>query len=211
MAHVTRIPRYGIIPDGEIVHLKYYETFVMDVVAGAPQIYAFRLNSLFDPNLTGVGHQPNGRDQLALLYGKYIVYKTEWRITACNNNFATDNVDHSAHVIQIAYNGNSTGLTPDQMMENNSAMKVDLSPMGSGGERKTWKGKCTLAALAGVEKDEYYSSDDIYGATMAANPNADMTLQFTGFNYGAVNQKISFEILLIYHAKVYQQLLLTSS
>lgn len=33
----------------------------------------FRLNSLFDPNLTGVGHQPMYHDQFSLIYGKYRV------------------------------------------------------------------------------------------------------------------------------------------
>ena len=35
--------------------------------------YAFRLNSLFDPNLTGVGHQPRYFDQLTNIYQLYRV------------------------------------------------------------------------------------------------------------------------------------------
>jgi hypothetical protein len=35
--------------------------------------YQFRANSIYDPDLTGIGHQPRGRDQLALLYEKYCV------------------------------------------------------------------------------------------------------------------------------------------
>jgi len=35
--------------------------------------YVFRLNSLFDPDLTSTGHQPFGYDQLTTMYGSYCV------------------------------------------------------------------------------------------------------------------------------------------
>ncbi len=35
--------------------------------------YVFRLNSLYDPDLTGTGHQPYGFDQFAALYSRYKV------------------------------------------------------------------------------------------------------------------------------------------
>ena len=40
-----------------------------------------RLNSLFDPNLSGLGHQPRGFDQLMAVYEKYTVVAA--KITVC--------------------------------------------------------------------------------------------------------------------------------
>lgn len=41
--------------------------------AGQGMSYAFNLNSAFDPNLTGVGNQPVGYDQMSALYRKCLV------------------------------------------------------------------------------------------------------------------------------------------
>jgi hypothetical protein len=40
---------------------------------GSQAEYVYRLNSLFDPDQTGVGGQPDGFDQLKALYGRYRV------------------------------------------------------------------------------------------------------------------------------------------
>lgn len=42
--------------------------------------YSFRLNSVFDPNVTGVGHQPRGHDQWATLYRRYLVHGCKYKI-----------------------------------------------------------------------------------------------------------------------------------
>jgi hypothetical protein len=64
--------------------------------------YQFRLNSLFDPDLTSAGHQPLGRDQWALLYNSYVVLSVRIRLdlaTTANCNVAwftqTDNTSQS--------------------------------------------------------------------------------------------------------------------
>lgn len=59
-------------PNSKLVKLRYVEHFTLDYVASIPE-YRFRANSIFDPNYTGTGHQPMGRDQWAELYQRYIV------------------------------------------------------------------------------------------------------------------------------------------
>jgi len=49
--------------------LRYHETFNLNPgTGGTPGIYVFRSNSCFDPNFTGVGHQPRGFDQIMAMY-----------------------------------------------------------------------------------------------------------------------------------------------
>lgn len=55
------------------VRLKYVDEYVMTSTAGAVANQAFRMNSVFDPDFTGVGHQPYGFDQYASLYNVYTV------------------------------------------------------------------------------------------------------------------------------------------
>ncbi len=59
-------------PDQLVVKLKYNEAFTMTNVGGFGS-YTYRLNSLFDPNFTGTGHQPMNFDQYSALYQDYEV------------------------------------------------------------------------------------------------------------------------------------------
>jgi hypothetical protein len=72
-------------PDSVKVKLKYVERVTMNTLTSTGAwSYAFRLNSVFDPNFTGTGHQPNGFDQWAAFYGKYRVVGGSWRVTYAN-------------------------------------------------------------------------------------------------------------------------------
>lgn len=55
-------------------------------LTGQGSSYVFKLNSLHDPDATGVGHQPYGRDQWAAFYNKYYVYKTYCEVWINNTN-----------------------------------------------------------------------------------------------------------------------------
>lgn len=53
--------------------LRYCESVTIVAATGALGIYQWRTNSLFDPNLTGTGHQPYGFDQMKTYYASYLV------------------------------------------------------------------------------------------------------------------------------------------
>lgn len=57
------------------VKLKYSATISLNAGANSRAINSFRANSVFDPDFTGVGHQPLGFDQWAAVYGAYRVTK----------------------------------------------------------------------------------------------------------------------------------------
>jgi len=59
-------------PDQLFVKLKYNDTVNLVNIAGFGS-YLFSMNSLFDPDATGVGQQPLLFDQYALLYNEYEV------------------------------------------------------------------------------------------------------------------------------------------
>lgn len=45
----------------------------LDPGAGVTASYVFAANGLYDPNVTGAGHQPMGFDQIIALYNQYVV------------------------------------------------------------------------------------------------------------------------------------------
>jgi hypothetical protein len=52
---------------------RYVESIVLNAATGSLGTYVYRTNSLFDPNLTGTGHQPYGFDQFKAYYATYLV------------------------------------------------------------------------------------------------------------------------------------------
>jgi len=75
-------------PKTTSVTLKYCDGFIMNPSAITVDHYYFRANSIFDPDLSGTGHQPLGRDQWALFYNHYIVSKARMKLTITNQTIA---------------------------------------------------------------------------------------------------------------------------
>lgn len=64
-----------IVPDRIRVKLPYADyAYNLGAPAGTNIYQDFKANSIFDPDQTGSGHQPLGRDQLSALYNQYIVH-----------------------------------------------------------------------------------------------------------------------------------------
>jgi len=51
--------------------LRYSDYFQLTTTSGAVSTYVFAANGLYDPNITGTGHQPMGFDQLLQFYNHY--------------------------------------------------------------------------------------------------------------------------------------------
>jgi len=62
----------------------YWERALMGDATSAPYHYTFRLNSTFDPNETGTGLQPKGRDQMAAIYNDYTVMSARYEVEYVN-------------------------------------------------------------------------------------------------------------------------------
>jgi len=80
----TRVPRARFQPairQQGMYKLTYMEQdYYIDLTSNSSGTYAWRMNSLFDPNVTGSGNQPYGYDQLcaaAGLFNQYLVYASK--------------------------------------------------------------------------------------------------------------------------------------
>lgn len=61
-------------PISKSTKLKYVDSVVLNIgAAGVPGKYVFRANSIYDPDLTGAGHQPMMHDLWESLYNHYVV------------------------------------------------------------------------------------------------------------------------------------------
>lgn len=85
----STIARVGkFVPPSMMVKLKYVQQISIEPqAAGAPGNYYFRMNSLFDPDYSGVGHQPYGYDQIVNLgYTKYTVLGSKIKVQSISAN-----------------------------------------------------------------------------------------------------------------------------
>lgn len=77
--------------------VRYAQTFTVNPgVAGVPGVQTFRANSLYDPDVTGAGHQPRGFDQLIALYDHFVVSNT--KITVWFSGQTAETVNYIAGI-----------------------------------------------------------------------------------------------------------------
>jgi len=63
----------GNFPNTKTVALRYVDTLNLNGGPGSSAVQVFRVNNIYDPDYTGLGHQPMYRDNYAALYSKYRV------------------------------------------------------------------------------------------------------------------------------------------
>lgn len=61
------------LPTQRTLKLKYVEQVGLTSTLGGLATYVFSANSIFDPNTTGIGHQPMAHDTLSTMYNHYCV------------------------------------------------------------------------------------------------------------------------------------------
>lgn len=91
-------------PMSRTVWMRYCTTISLDADTGGSASYLFRANSIFDPDLTGTGHQPYGHDQWQSVYNHYLVSNSRIRVTAIPQTTGT----LTAGIVGIAIKDDAT-------------------------------------------------------------------------------------------------------
>lgn len=86
----TRVPRSLVsvgqqgFPNRLTNQLKYNAFVTVTIAVPGIGSYNFAANGLYDPDLSGVGHQPHYYDQLTALYNHYVVTKSTMKLRLLN-------------------------------------------------------------------------------------------------------------------------------
>lgn len=72
------------IPDRVVKKLIYNDRISIDPATGLASVYQFRANSIYDPDYTGIGHQPMGHDEMVNFYNSYTVLGARLKATFFN-------------------------------------------------------------------------------------------------------------------------------
>lgn len=175
----TAVQRNAGISDSQIVKLRYADMVRIDSVAGVADGNVWSANSIFDPNRTGVGHQPLGHDEWQLFYN---------HATVLGSKITATFMPTSSDVIL----GNS--CCSIKVMGNNTLDTNIYSTLEQTGS--SWKLLGNSAAAGkGVTITKYFSAKKFFGVTdvkdadnlrgtFGANPadEAYFHVQHTGLN-----------------------------
>jgi len=131
------------------------------------------MNSLYDPDLSGTGHQPYQFDQIKTMYGTYLVHKCDWTITFFGA--AVTGLWVGVSIYNTIGGTSVAGFTLDAIKERNLTKMI---PLPSTGEQKvTLSGSTNLWDIFGVTKEQYLAEPQAYGSAVSGNPAYSVQLE----------------------------------
>lgn len=142
---------------------KYCENVTLTSSIGAYNTYVFSTNSLYDPNLTGVGHQPLYFDQIGLFYNRSCV--TDAKITV---KFTTDTTNSNPLVVVLFIDDDATTTVANiqTLAENSTANSAQLKVIKGGSEAQQLSKSWSLKQAFGPTN----ISDAQYSGTSSSGP-----------------------------------------
>lgn len=128
------------------VTLKYSDTQVYNPTLGGIVTNIYRLNSCFDPDQTGVGHQPRAFDEYMNLYERYEVLSAKGKVVFSNR----DNQYASQCAISVQ-SGVSTPTLINDYIEGANGTSLLLGQENSNRSIASLSINCNIAKYLGVK------------------------------------------------------------
>lgn len=180
--------------------------------SGNAVTYFFSANGMFDPNITGTGHQPIGFDQMMLMYEQCTVIKSSIQVTF---NIGAGLTVHCG----IALFPDASGLTnPSQLVENGLMRYCTLTSGSSTFQnqrmRTTVRLDCDVARYFGRRGVRVLLADDNLYTTAAANPVEQVYFGIVAWQIspdGTTTTTIGFDALISYDVIYWEPRKLTES
>lgn len=151
------------IPQRMIVKHKYATSVQSSTAGGSVATYLFNLNSMWDPDRTGVGHQPYGRDTYVTLYNRYRVIGCSYRIAVIPSDPAV--------VTQVAVvPSNSASIVYTDVATAREQPRCKYIIQQPGAPQKYVSGYVSIPSLMGRTRAQYMA-DDNYQSQTGTSPS----------------------------------------
>jgi len=187
----------GSFPSRARIPLRYVAYYRINpgVLTGTDTI--FSLNSIFDPDVSGAGHQPREFDTWATLYAKY-------RVHSCTATLmARQRAAHGLNVWMIPSNSSATFATANIPSELPRAVKVGMTGSSQPIVEKTEKFDCH--AILGVTKAQYVANEGT-AALVTADPAEAVYLHIWAQQPDATTVlDFEFELVLTYDCEFFDR------
>lgn len=169
---------------------------------GAEQTYL--LNSIFDPDLTGVGHQPTYRDTYNTLYARYKVLGCYVTMTWTNVNMGAGCALTGIKVDTVADTDALTGGTYNVIAEYPNVSTQFINDTGS--QQRTKKFYVPIFKTMNMTKQQYNSNTEDTNALMGANPAKVIRLRFAVADPNGIGGNVLCAIRLNYVVQLYDRI-----
>lgn len=205
----TQLAQTPLWPASKLIHGQLYYDFQQTLTgtAGVPASRVYTANGIFDPDITGTGHQVIGFDQMMVAYNHYTVIRSKITVTFLNNGDAPVRCG-------VYLNPDSAALTdPVRIMENGLIKTVtcDAKSIAAGERMHTVSIDCDAKRYFGKGKYTELLEEN-YSGTSAANPPEQVYFTVFSLNpFDATNTLVAFDAVISYDVIYHEPRKLTSS
>jgi len=197
---LTSLPLLGT--KFEVRRMLYYDSrFEMTQASGLLTVHYFRANDVYDPDSSGVGHQPIGFDQAMLFWEQFAVFSSKISVTFRSNT--TDSMR-----VGVFLNPDQTNPTIQQLMENGYCKSAVVQGAASASSIsgyhavKTVNLTCDNVRYFQMKNKEAYFSNPNFIGNVASSP---VELVYFGvFAFNQVNANpidVFFDVELSYDVR----------
>jgi hypothetical protein len=194
---LLRVPLFN--QSSRRVRLPYYDSFNRGGAAGILTNYFFTANGLFDPNITGTGHQPMGFDDMMRYYEQYTVVRSKIQVM-CENAAA------DAFRFGVALTPDTTLPVVGENVENGQMVMTYCDAagynvgVGTSGRIKELNLSCDVQKYFGRRDERSLLDDTSLAGTAAANPSEQVYYSIQTWSYGgkAVTTASYCDVLIWY-------------
>jgi len=173
--------------------LRYHTNVSVAITAGAVNNYIFRANDLFDPDLSGTGHQPMGFDQMMVFYNHFAVESCRICVNAANTAAG------SLHA-GVRLDASLTPLTsPDQIIEFGGTTYDVLEAKNAYGSSKTFDLTVDIPRIQGIPRQNITTDPNLRGD--AGTSPVELTyFHLFAWDPNGISGTVNFDVILEFNA-----------
>lgn len=153
------------------------------------------LNDLYDPDVSGVGHQPMGYDQMCNFYNNWRVTGVKYSIT-----FHSTSADGMKCIVFPRRQGATYGsVTIETLQEQAFARKMKVIATDTPTSNGVFKGYLPLSSVFGVTREKY-RVDDVYEGSVGSSPASTAVIDcMAQFKDNSSSQTVYVSVDLLYY------------
>lgn len=171
-----------------------------EAAAGAGAFNSFRINSIFDPDYTGVGSSALGYSTYAYLYGRYRVLSTRVLLRFVD----VTAVATGGQIVGVIFNANGVFSSNPLTWPSQPFAKSTILQGNQGGEHSACTLNLTppLHKVAGVTRSQFLADQD-YSATFGSNPATPLYAHvFMTGKLSSAAESCKVEVRIIYDTEL---------